>query len=80
MNDRELKESRRTLSEPIYNLQRMLRNINSGKLIPDGYFDQKTEDAVIIIQKGAGIEPNGEVDFYTFESIRKLNMNGGEAY
>ncbi len=77
MSDKELKESRRTLSEPVYNLQSMLRSINSGGIIPDGYFDQSTEDAVIVIQEGANLEPNGEVDFYTFEVIRDLHIKGG---
>ena len=77
MSDNELKQSFRTLSEPVFNLQSMLRNINSGGLIPDGYFDQSTEDAVIVIQEGANLEPNGEVDFYTFEVIRDLHIKGG---
>ncbi len=78
MSDTDLKNSNRTLSEPVFNLQTMLRNINSGGLIPDGYFDQKTEDAVIVIQQGAELTPNGEVDFYTFEVIRDLHLKGGE--
>ena len=77
MNDKELKESRRTLFAPVYNLQSMLRNINSGKVVPDGYFDESTKNAVIVIQEGAELEPNGEVDFYTFEAIRKLYIKGG---
>ena len=78
MSDADLKQSGRTLSEPVFNLQSMLRNINSGSIIPNGTFDQKTEDAVIIIQQGANLTPNGEVDFYTFEVIRDLHLKGGD--
>lgn len=78
MSDADLKQSGRTLSEPVFNLQSMLRNINSGSIIPNGTFDQKTEDAIIIIQQGANLTPNGEVDFYTFEVIRDLHLKGGD--
>ena len=60
----------KSLSTPIYNLQVLIRNINQGEIIPDGYFDDKTEQAVIVIQREANLTPNGEVDFYTFEEIR----------
>lgn len=60
----------KTLSTPIFNLQTLLRNINQGGIMPDGYFDEKTEQAVIVIQREAKLTPNGEVDFYTFEEIR----------
>ncbi len=66
MSDNSLK----SLSTPIYNLQVLLRNINSGGVIPDGFFDERTESAVIVIQREGNLPQSGEVDFYTFEEIR----------
>ena len=81
MNDNDLKENKQTLSTPVYNLQIMLRDItalnNTEKLIPDGYFDEKTEDAVILIQNNSGLTADGKVDFVTFTEIRTLYINGG---
>ena len=82
MNDNALKENKQTLSTPVYNLQVMLRDItadnNSQKLIPDGYFDEKTENAVILVQNNAGLTPDGKVDFITFTEIRTVYINGGK--
>ena len=42
------------------------------------YFDEKTENAVILVQNNAGLTPDGKVDFITFTEIRTVYINGGK--
>lgn len=77
MKDEVLRRNQQTLSEPIKNLQIMLRKIyndltGSPKPYADGNFDEDTRKVVMDIQSASALPASGEVNFETFERIRVL--------
>ncbi len=69
-----------TQKEEILELQNMLRliaqtNTQIPLINPDGIFGEKTEEAVIVFQKEAGLAPNGFVDYTTWNAIFDSYMN-----
>ncbi len=75
MDDNTLKNEFKTLSTPIKNVQIMLRQgaYNNSKIpfvIPDGFFDEQTDNAVKAVQRFYDLNDDGVVDLITFEAIR----------
>ncbi len=59
---------------PVYNLQHMLRTIFQVRglepeVIPDGFFNDTTEQAVKVFQSTQNIQPNGVVDNATWDLV-----------
>jgi len=81
-NDRNLQETNKTISEPVKHFQTMLRSISGDEeipvIIPNGIFGNDTEEAVIILQNKAGLEPNGVVDYDIWEYIVILERGANE--
>ncbi len=77
--DNNLKNANKTISEPVNNAQQMLRRISQSQeipvIIPNGVFGTDTEDAVILVQRKGGFEPNGIIDYDTWEYIVLLDKN-----
>lgn len=78
MTDNVLKADFRTLTTPIESLQKMLRSISLSALgniniVPNGKFDLATKDAVIAVQSISSVPATGEVDFKSYEIIKRLN-------
>lgn len=58
----------------VQNIQRMLRTLsyvhrNIPRLTPNGCFDQRTADAVMVFQRNAGLPVTGTVDQTTWNSL-----------
>lgn len=71
---RELME-RELLSRPVSSLQYMLRQLSfTDKFLPelavDGFFGERTLEAVMIFQREAGLPVTGTVDRATWDAIR----------
>ena len=79
MSDAELRRSGKTLGTPIYHLNEGLRQIafideSVPLIIPQTRYIKDTEEAVMAVQKSAGLPVTGEVDFFTMEYIRDQNQ------
>lgn len=78
-SDNKLKSDNKTISTPVNNVQQMIRRISASQqipvIIPNGNFGSDTEEAVIILQTLGGFEPNGIIDYDTWEHIVLLDKN-----
>lgn len=81
-SDSNFKQNNMTISTPVEYAQQMLRRISGNQeiplIIPSGIFGDDTEAAVIIIQEQAGLEPNGVIDYDTWEYIVLLDADASE--
>ncbi len=76
-SDAALRQNNKTISTPVEDVQQKLRRISSVMeipvVIPNGRFGSDTTDAVIVIQKEAELDPNGVIDYDTWEYIVLLD-------
>ncbi|MBQ2897134.1 MAG: peptidoglycan-binding protein [Clostridia bacterium] len=81
-SDSDLRQNNKTISTPVMHAQQKLRRISNDKeipvIIPNGIFGDDTEQAVIIIQNDGGLEPNGVIDYDTWEYIVLLDIESEE--
>jgi peptidoglycan hydrolase-like protein with peptidoglycan-binding domain len=65
--ENELRENIRELQQYLYSISLMINSIPS--VIPDGFFGEKTEAAVIAFQQEYDLPVTGEVDKKTWDTI-----------
>jgi len=59
-------------SPDVLNLERVLLGLGYQGLVADGYFDQKTKNVVINVQKSNNLQPDGIAGPKTFEVLDRL--------
>jgi len=66
-SEKERREHIRELQQYLYNISLMIKSIPT--VIPDGFFGEKTEKAVIAFQQEYGLPVTGEVDKKTWDTV-----------
>jgi peptidoglycan hydrolase-like protein with peptidoglycan-binding domain len=66
-SEKERREHIRELQQYLYSISLMIKSIPT--VIPDGFFGEKTEKAVIAFQQEYGLPVTGEVDKKTWDTV-----------